>query len=113
MSEEVKREVSQAKQFNEKTSTVDRWERLVTEQIAILNNEELFPNGGFEFLTEISKIKKSQGLNNSQMEALLDAYMVLEVKLPPERDKRKLIKLERADMLERFQNYLKGEIDRT
>lgn len=92
---------------------LDEWPIYVNEQIDALNNKELFPDGYSEILSEFYELQNKHGLSREQMEVALDSFMVLGLKLPPERDKRKSIKLEEIAAHNRLQNYLRGEIERT
>lgn len=88
------------------------WSELLNENLRLLNRE--FTNADLQRLfKDIDEIKEKQNLNDNTMAILLEGFIVLKLKLPLSEEKRQQKLKQDQDTLKRFNNYLKGEIDRT
>lgn len=88
------------------------WSGLLNENLSLLNRE--FTDAELQRLFKyIDEIKEKQNLSDNTMAILLEGFIVLKLKLPLSEEKRQQKLKQDQDTLKRFDNYLKGEIDRT
>lgn len=88
------------------------WIGLLNENLSLLNRE--FTDAELQRLfKDIDEIKENQNLSDNTMAILLEGFIVSKLKLPLSEEKRQQKLKQDQDTLKRFNNYLKGEIDRT
>lgn len=88
------------------------WYELLDENFNSLNRE--FSDGDLqELFKHLDEIQKKNSLTDNKMAILLIGFVVIKLKLPLREEQRQQKAREEQSMLEEFENYLKGQIDRT